>query len=151
MKKKTAEVLLPSMLLLIDVFYLKEAFAGKKSSHSIVGAYTFPKILGIALAGMCVLAIVLALVKKGDEEKFHIPRPAMIGITVAAMAAFFILWRLVGMFYLWATIFVLFLLFAYRDENGRFSAKNIGFNLLLTAVLMAVIYVLFALVMKVTL
>ena len=148
MKKKYSEIIMAVILLAVDALYLTQAFRGKKTAFSYTGAYTFPKILGLILAALCVIVILRAFREKGTVK---ITNLGLTALSVGITAVFVILWQCFGLFYLWASLYVLALLFAFRTNGGRFSKRNVLFNLACTAGVILSCYVIFTRMMEVRL
>lgn len=147
MSEKKLNTLVLAGLLGIDAVYLYTAFTARKYKMVFVGPYEFPKLIGIMFAVLCLISLVSTLAKKGEDKKFRIENALLVVITVVATAAFLLLWEKIGSFYLVGSIYLLVLFFAYRDAGGRLSKKNIITNLVLTACVMAFIFLVFTLLM----
>lgn len=147
MTEKKLNILVLAGLLGIDAMYLYTAFTARKYKMVQVGPYEFPKIIGIVFAVLCFIALVKTLREKNSNEKFCIQNLLLVVITVVSTAAFLLLWDWLGSFYLVGAVYMLVLLFAYREEGGRFSKKNIIANLVLTAGVMVFIFLVFGLMM----
>lgn len=133
--------------MVIDAVFLYTAFTAREYKGAIIGPFDFAKYLGIFLAVLCVIVIIQSLLSKSKDEKVTIDNFDLVLITIAATALLLILWQLVGIFYLWGYLYVFGLLFAYSRKSEKLSAKNIGALAVLAAIVMAVIYVLFKVLM----
>lgn len=151
MTEKKLNILILAGLLGIDGYYLFKSFTARKYTMVFIGPYEFPKIIGVGLAVLCLIALADTLRRKDDRTPFQIGNLGYVVITVAATCGFLFLWQTFGLFYLWAPLFLLLLFFTYRDEGGRFSKKNILVNAALTAGCIGAIYLFFRLLMNIRL
>lgn len=151
MTEKKLNILILAGLLGIDGYYLFKSFTARKYTMVFIGPYEFPKIIGCGLALFCLIALADTLRHKDDQTPFQIGNLVYVVITIAATCAFLFLWQSIGLFYLWAPLFLLILFFTYRDEGGRFSRKNILVNAALTAGCIGAIYLFFRLLMNIRL
>lgn len=133
--------------MVIDAVFLYTAFTARVYKGAIIGPFDFAKYLGIFLAVLCVIVIIQSLLSKTKDEKVTIDNFDLVLITIAATALLLILWKLVGIFYLWGYLYVFGLLFAYSRKGEKLGAKSIGALAVLAGIVMAVIYVLFKVLM----
>lgn len=148
MTTKKMDVLVLVGLLGVDCWYLYKAFSAPIYKMVFVSPYEFPKLIGAGLALLCCIALAKTLQRNSQEEPgFTIPNLRMVLVTVGATCAFVLLWKMLGLFYLWGTLYVLFLLFAYRKEGGRFSRKNILMNVAVAIGILLGVYLMFGLIM----
>lgn len=151
MTEKKLNILILAGLLGIDGYYLFKSFTARKYTMVFIGPYEFPKIIGVGLAILCLIALADTLRRKDDQSPFQIGNLIYVIITIAATCGFLFLWQTFGLFYLLAPLFLLLLFFTYRDEGGRFSKKNILVNAALTAGCIGAIYLFFRLLMNIRL
>lgn len=151
MSQKKLNLAIPTCLLALDVYYLYTAFTARKSKLSFIGPYEFPKILGIILAILCIIVLVQTLLSHKLSDKVVLKNLGLVGITMGAVFIFIMLWQSVGLFYVWAAVFLLALLFTYRSEDGRFTKSKIISNLVISVGTSLMTYVLFDVLMKVRL
>ena len=133
--------------MVIDAVFLYTAFTAREYKGAIIGPFDFAKYLGIFLAVLCAIVIIQSLLSKSKDEKVTIDNFDLVLITIAETALLLILWQLVGIFYLWGYLYVFGLLFAYNRKGEKLSAKGVGALAVLAAIVMAVIYVLFKVLM----
>lgn len=150
MTEKKMNIIVPVALLLADGYYLYKCFTAKAYKMVFIGPYEFPKIIGIALALLCCITIVKAL-RAQEVKVFRIENLPVVCLFTAATLAIVFIWQRVGNFYICAPVYTLFLLFLFKNEEGRFSRKNIVVNVVTTAVLYALIYLIFWVLMKIRL
>ena len=149
--EKKLNILVLAGILGIDGYYLFQSFTARKYSMVFIGPYEFPKIIGVVLAILCLVALGGTMMQKDDDTPFRIGNLLYVVIPAASICGLLFLWQTLGLFYVWAPLFLLILFFTYRDEGGRFSRKNILVNAGLTAGIVGMIYVCFQLLMNVRL
>ena len=149
MTEKKMDVAVPAFLLCVDGYYLFKCFTSRKYASVAVGPYAFPKILGIALAVLCV-AIIAKTLWQGRGEKsepFRIGNPLGFVAAIVATALMILLWQKFGKFYLFGPIYTLGLLLLFSKRENRFQWKNLLKIVLITAGLFGFIYLTFQVAM----
>lgn len=151
MKEKHINIALATVLMCIDAVFLYTAFSAREYKGAIIGPYDFAKYLGIALAVLCVIVIIQSLLSKTKDEKVIISQFGLVLLTVAATALLLILWKCVGLFYLWGFLYVFGLFAAFCSKGERLTVKGLAGLGLLSAVIILVIYLLFKILMGINL
>jgi len=150
MTEKKMNLLVVIGLLAAACYYLYKSFTAPAYKMVFIGPYEFPKIIGSVLALLCLIVLVQTII--GEENTaFTISNFPLTGVTVAATCGFLFLWQKFGLFYMWGGIYSLLLLFAYRNEGGRFCRKNICLNLMISTSLMVFVYLAFGVLMRIKL
>ena len=138
-------------LLTVDFYYLYQSFTARKYTLVLIGPYEFPKILGIILAVLCVIALVQTLrIPKSESKKVSFNNLLLICATLAATALFIFLWQTIGHFYILAFLYLMFLLFSYQDGK-RLTRRAVLTNTTITVTVLVLVYLCFELVMKIRL
>lgn len=151
MKEKHVNIAIATALLCIDAVFLISAFSARKYANAIVGPYDFTKYIGIIMAVLCVMIIAQSLSSHTRDAKVSIPNFDLALLAVAATAVLLILWNCFGMFYLWGSVYVFALFVALCSRVSKLNKKSLLTLAVLTAVVMAVIYLLFNILMGITL
>lgn len=151
MTEKKMNLTVLACILGADAWYLYKSFTAPSYKMVFIGPYEVPKIIGIALAILCCIALVQTLGAKNEDGRFSIENPLLVLVTSFATAAFLMLWQSFGKFHIWGAAYLMILLFTYRDSGGRFSKKNILSNIVITAVLILAVYLIFERIMRIRL
>ena len=151
MKEKHINIALATVLMCIDAVFLYTAFNARTYKGAIIGPFDFAKYLGIALAVLCMIVIIQSLLSKTKDEKVVISQFGLVLLTVAATALLLILWKCVGLFYLWGFLYVFGLFTAFCSKCERLTVKGLAGLGLLSAVVILAIYLLFKILMGINL
>lgn len=144
-------IVLATVLLCMDAVFLYSAYTARKYANAIVGPYDFTKYIGIIMAVLCVLVISQSLASPTKDEKVTIPNFDLALLAVAATAVLLILWNCFGMFYLWGGLYVFALFVVLCSRVSKLTKKSLLTLAVLTVVVMAVIYLLFNILMGISL
>ena len=148
MNNKKYNIMMISGLMVLDLYYVITSMKAPAIQMTIISPYYFPKILGFALLGLCVIQLFLTVFTKTGEGavEFH-NLPLMVG-TIIATALLLFLWGRFGFFYFFSFLYLASLLFMYRDEH-RFSKRNIIINIGFALALDLAVFLLFTVLLKV--
>lgn len=146
MSYRTASFLVLSFLAALGAVYIWFAtgLTDSRNRASIGPAY-FPIGLGILLLVLCALSAVQT-VRRTDRPDLTLPNAGFVGLAIVATGTFLVAWRYLDSFYALTFVFAAGLMVAFAPKR---DPKRVALYLGLAAVLTAVIYGLFGVIMQV--
>lgn len=149
MKEKKYNILMLIVILVLDVIYMREILNAPSSKMTIISPYYFPKIISILLFLFLFAQLIITLLDKNDGAVTVNSFLIIIGTIIDTVLLLF-LWNKFGLFYIFVFIYLETLLLMYRDTD-RFKLKTLVFNTCFSVGLELVIYILFAVLLKIKL
>lgn len=149
LKQKSYNIVVCVLLAVLGVYYLATALTAPATALSLIGTYYFPAIMGVLLLVLCALQIIQEIAKKREAETVSLPNLLQIVLMVCATALLLLVWQFLGCFYVWGFLYLLFLLFLFRNKN-RFSKRNSIQNVAFALVFDVITYGIFSVLLRIS-
>ncbi len=149
MSSKKASYAALCLIILFGIGYavsINSAPSGMLASSTLGPSY-FPNVLTAILILLCLASLVRTARKQ--ETRLRFPNLKYVLFTIVLTAVFIVCWQKLGSFYPATFVFLFLLIAVYRLEKGWKNAVGIGAAVALG--LTAILYVLFALIMNISL
>jgi hypothetical protein len=121
MTQKKAAILTLGILVLVGAGYLYQTWViFGNLPPGFTGPVQFPLALGLALIVLCAVEMVREYRRtpEPDETTLQVPNAGKLAITIGLIAAYFLLWENLGLFYPLTFLFFLGLLVTYRSDRS---------------------------------
>lgn len=141
MSKKRLDVIVSCLLIGLGILYLIKSINLPQGNSGELSSGLFPAILGIALIGLCIINISRGWKEKDKTVQFPGLKKNL--ITIGMITIYFILWQLIGYFYILTFLLLFILITFYRMPLGIRIPLLIT-NFLVSIGLTLFIYVLFS-------
>lgn len=142
MSKKKLDIIISCLLLGLGILYLVTSINLPQANSGELSSGLFPAILGGFLIVLCIINIFQGS-KKNEDKTVEFPGLKKNAITILIIIFYFIVWQLVGYFYI-VTFLLLFTLFTiYRMPLG-IKRSLLLTNFLVAFSLTVFIYILFS-------
>lgn len=151
MNKKLLESIATAVLLAVGVVYLYTSLTmGNTQFNTSLPPGYFPTMVGVLWVFLCVPALVKSVRQIKDcKDLYEINNFDLLLLTVAGIVIYLVMWSFVRIFYPATFLFLAYLFMLYTDKEKRKNSKQIIFNLILSAGITLLIYLLFGMLLHV--